>query len=395
MFGRKGRSINYQSQAAELSALKAEFPWLAKDCFSQCLQQALKDLETAYRNFFAGRAGYPSPRKKFINDAMRFPQAYESVKTLPDGTKKLGKPMIVVGRDRIKLPKFGWIPYVRHRRPKGILKSATVSKEGDYWYISLLYEEEIKDLVIGSEKATALDYGVEQPLTEPNGNIIALPRVSPAERKKLAKLQRKLARTKKGSNGRKAAKSKVRCLTSKFARRREDGAHKATTDLVKSHDMIAIEALKMKNMTASAAGTVEAPGTNVRAKAGLNRSLLDINFGRIRQFLDYKGKWYGCRIEAVPAQYSSQACPQCNCINKENRPSRSVFKCIACGYTGNADAVAAQNILNRAYARLIGEAVRQLDWPVGIPVIGRQANANRRRQRQSPCKSQAAIPIAA
>ena len=98
-------------------------------------------------------------------------------------------------------------------------------------------------------------------------------------------------------------------------------------------------------MTASAAGTVEEPGRNVRAKAGLNRSMLDIAPAQIRQMLAYKAEWHGSRLVAVPAAYTSQRCSVCGHVHVGNRLSQAEFRCRACCHEDNADLNAAKNIL--------------------------------------------------
>jgi putative transposase len=107
-------------------------------------------------------------------------------------------------------------------------------------------------------------------------------------------------------------------------------------------------------MTASAAGTVDAPGKNVRAKAALNRTLLRNGWSLARSMLEYKAQWHGALLVAVPPAYTSQQCSACRHIAAENRPRQALFRCVACGHTENADRNAARNILRRANEMLAG-----------------------------------------
>ncbi|AFG42634.1 RNA-guided endonuclease TnpB family protein [Escherichia coli] len=140
---------------------------------------------------------------------------------------------------------------------------------------------------------------------------------------------------------------------------RRDYLHKVTTTVSKNHAMIVIEDLKVSNMSKSAAGTVSLPGRNVRAKSGLNRSILDQGWYEIRRQLAYKQLWRGGQVLAVPPAYTSQRCVCCGHTAKENRLSQSKFRCQVCGYTANADVNGARNILAAGHAVLAcGEMVQ-------------------------------------
>ena len=169
----------------------------------------------------------------------------------------------------------------------------------------------------------------------------------PDEPSKLARLQRSLSRKVKGSRNRAKARIRLAGLQARIARRRRDATHKATTKLAKSHGLIVIEDLRVKAMTASARGTLEAPGRNVKAKAGLNRALLNVGFGEIRRQLAYKCRWYGSRLLAVNPAHTSQQCSRCGYVAADNRRSQAVFRCLSCGHAAHADTDAASNTLAR------------------------------------------------
>jgi transposase len=122
--------------------------------------------------------------------------------------------------------------------------------------------------------------------------------------------------------------------------------------LADSHGLIVFEALKIKNMTASAKGTLEEPGTNVAQKAGLNRAILEVGWGTIMRYTAEAAARTGSTVIKVPVAYSSQTCPSCRHVSAANRPERSRFVCLSCGHTGHADQVAAENLLARGLADL-------------------------------------------
>jgi len=175
------------------------------------------------------------------------------------------------------------------------------------------------------------------------GNL-HLPAATAKEERRLRYIQRQAARRTKGSKRRKRSIERVAKLRRHIANRRKDAAHKVTTKLATTHRVIAIEDLRVKNMTASARGTVSEPGRNVRAKAGLNRSFLANGPADLRRMLAYKCERSGATLVAVHAAYTSQTCSRCQHRAAENRESE-VFRCVSCGLQRSADHNAALNIL--------------------------------------------------
>ena len=163
--------------------------------------------------------------------------------------------------------------------------------------------------------------------------------------KKLASLQRKLSRRTKFSANWQKLKKRIQRLHRKIADVRNDFLHKLSTTISKNHAIVVMEGLKVRNMSRSASGTLDAPGKNVRAKAGLNKSILDQGWFEFRRQLVYKLAWLGGALLIVPPQYTSQTCSRCGCVDRANRPTQAKFKCTACGFELNADHNAALNIL--------------------------------------------------
>lgn len=329
--------IPYTKMASWLVEWKnsPEMQWL-KDAPSQPLQQSLKDLERAYKNFFQKRAAFPRFKKRGQNDAFRYPQ----------GVKLDQK------NSRIFLPKLGWLRYRNSRQVTGIVRNVTVSQSCGKWYISIQTESEVSTPVHPSASMVGLDAGVAKLATLSDGTVFEPVNSFQKKQKKLARLQRQLSRKVKFSNNWQKQKRKIQRLHSRIANIRRDYLHKVTTTISKKHAMIVIEDLKVSNMSRSAAGTVSQPGRNVRAKSGLNRSILDQGWYEMRRQLEYKQLWRGGQVLAVPPAYTSQRCACCGHTAKENRLSQSKFRCPVCEYTANADVNGARNILAAGHAVL-------------------------------------------
>ena len=169
------------------------------------------------------------------------------------------------------------------------------------------------------------------------------------DRETLAKMQRRLSRCQKGSGEWKRRSSILSNFQGRERVRNRNECHRMTTAIVREYGHIAVEKLSIGNMTRSAAGTVEEPGTNVNAKSGLNRESLTQTWGLMRQQLAYKAIWAGRRYVEVDPRYTSQTCNSCGMIDRENRKGK-VFRCVACGFTLDADVNAARNILRKSLA---------------------------------------------
>lgn len=285
------RRLTAFDQMEELIALKREFPFV-KEPPSQTLQQAIHDLHKAFKNFFEGRAGFPAFRRKGQNDSFRYPDPKQ----------------IKIEGERIFLPKAGWTRMVMHRPVEGKVKNVTVSEVAGDWFVSIQVEHELAVSPVNHGAEIGIDFGGVQPIVLSDGKVIDLPRTTAADRKRLADAQRVVARRQKCSRNRVRARRRVARLQARYARRRKDALHKATTMIAKNHGVIVIENLKVAAMTRSGRGTVEAPGTLVQKRANENRSLLDVSPRMIRTMLEYKAPWYGSRIIVVDPAQTSQCC---------------------------------------------------------------------------------------
>ena len=172
----------------------------------------------------------------------------------------------------------------------------------------------------------------------------------------------------------------MRNVHSKIANVRKDYLHKLTTQLSKSHATIVLEDLKVANMSQSAKGTKDKPGRYVKAKSGLNRSILDQGWFEFKRQLTYKQLWRGGKVVMIPANHTSQQCSQCGHICSLNRQSQSVFMCQACNHSSNADINAAKNILAAGHAVIAcGETLR--------PAVRRKSKLKAGSLKQEPSQA--------
>jgi transposase len=161
------------------------------------------------------------------------------------------------------------------------------------------------------------------------------------EAERLLRLQRRLARARRGSNRRRKVRTLIGGLKSRDADRRKDWVEKTTTGFARRFEVIRVENLNVKGMTCTARGTMEKPGRNVAQKAGLNRGILKSGWGLLVTGLEQKAPG---RVEKVKAAYTSQTCNACEHIAAQSRKSQAAFVCVACGHRADADVNAARNI---------------------------------------------------
>ena len=161
-----------------------------------------------------------------------------------------------------------------------------------------------------------------------------------------------MSRKKKFSCNWRKAKARVRKIHVRIGNVRRDYLHQTSAAIGQNHALVFVEDLKVRNMSRSAAGTVDAPGRNVRAKSNLNRAILDQGWSEFRRQLGYKLEWNGGWLVTVPPHNTSRICPGCGHTAAENRPTQALFRCVKCGFEDNADLVGAINIRSRGMQML-------------------------------------------
>jgi len=338
--------IGYVAMAANLPIWKREpgTEWL-KEAPSQALQHALKDLDKAYQNFFAKRAGYPRFKRKGNGDSFRYPEPKQIKLDEANG--------------RLFLPKLGWLRYRNSRDVWGEVRNVTVSQSGGKWFASIQTRREVEQPVPKATTAIGIDVGIARFATMNDGDFIAPLNSFKKHQQRLARYQRRMSRKVKFSNNWKKAKARVQRIHARIANARRDFLHKASTTISNNHALVCVEDVQVRNMSRSSKGTIEQAGRKVSQKSGLNRAILDQGWGEFRRQLDYKMVWNGGMLLAVPPHHTSQTCPRCGHVSKDNRRTQAQFLCVGCGYENHADVVGAINILARGHRVLAcGEMAR-------------------------------------
>jgi putative transposase len=342
-----GISLGYNQQGArELTEAKAALAWLAEP-HCNVLQQALRDLDRAYRNFFAGRAGFPRFKRRGRHDSFRI-QARASA---PIRVRRLNRRC-----GEVTIPKLGTVRFRWSRKPIGDIRHLTVSRDTLGWNIALCCDQHAEQPARHPGPAVGIDRGVSATVALSTGDLLYCPGLPPGQAGRLERLARKAGRQETARRRRPAEQRRrsarhqrtldaIAGLRAREARIRRDFHHKLTTDLAKNHGLVVIEDLRVQSMTRSAKGTIEQPGVKVAQKRGLNRAVLAQGWGEIATMLDYKTAQRGGLLVKVPAAYTSQTCSRCGVVDGASRRSQAIFACVACGHTANADVNAARNIL--------------------------------------------------
>jgi putative transposase len=322
---------------------KTEERSFLKTAPSQSLQQTAKALDRAFRDAFdKNQPNKRIPRFKRAGRSeagVKFPQGV----TLDENNQV------------IFFPKLGWVKYIKSRKIEGTIKNVTITRHAGKYFVSIQTEREVAQPQHPAKTAIGIDMGIKRFATLSDGTVVEPISSFKSVEEKLAKEQRKLKNKVKFSSNWKKQQSVIREIYTKIAYVRNDFLHKSSNNISKSHAMIVLEDLKISNMSKSAKGTLDNPGRQVKQKSGLNKAILDQGWGEFRRQLEYKQQWRGGIVLAVPPQYTSQTCPCCAYVSKENRKTQAGFLCIDCGYQEHADLVAALNILRAGHARLACE----------------------------------------
>jgi putative transposase len=335
-----------------------DWEWL-NDLPAQATQQILKHYLRAWDRYFRGVAGPPRFKPRSFNMAVDVPQAAKlNIKRL---SRRWGRVQIpFVGQVR-----FRWtrpLPGVSRDCP-GRITGARLVTDSLGWHICFRIEEPAVAVPPNPGPPVGIDRGVVHTLALSDGRTLDMPSLlTPGERRRMLGLERKAARqqlTTRRSwdpgdlmpprSGRcRRTTVQIAALRAREARRREDWLHKrTTTDLAKSHGLIVVEQLRVADMTRSAHGTIKQPGKNARSKAGLNRAILGMAWGRAERMLAYKCPLFGGTLVKVDPRNSSIECSRCGHVATQNRITQAAFRCLACGYVACADTNAARVVLKR------------------------------------------------
>lgn len=352
--------VNLINKIPELRK-KPECAFLENSSNGVSLQQKVRDLGDAWGKFFNKKEQAKLKQKPFRARKPRFfklsdggevqlrplmprfkkkSDGYDSIRIL-----QFGRYCWVKG-NQVKLPNdIGVVKFRKSQNIVGEIKDVTISKHVGKWYVSFGAENTVEAPVHPSKSAVGIDLGVKKLITTSSGQVFDPINSFKANQVKLARLQRKLRKKNKFSQNWKKLNLKINTLHHHIANIRHDYLHKVTTTLSKNHAMIVVEDLKVANMSKSAKGSIEKKGKNVKAKSGLNKSILDQGWSMLVNMLVYKQQWRGGLLVKVDPKYTSQTCSSCGHVAKENRLTQANFSCVECSFGENADINASRNIL--------------------------------------------------
>jgi putative transposase len=330
--GRKS-APGYLAQCRQLTQARAEYAWLAAG--SQMVQQQ------ALRDFAHARTAFLDPRNPARRPTWRKAGRDEGFRIVGKRGQQWDVRRLSRNVGEVRIPKAGWVRFRWSRQvPPGVKSYRVTLDRSGRWHVAFAAVPEPVPAP-GNSQVAGIDRGVTVSAVLSTGEMLSVPGLSPARQRRVRRLQRKLARAKRGSGRRARVKLAIAKLKARQADIRKDWAEKTTTDLARRFDLIRVENLNIRGMTRSAKGTVARPGRNVAQKAGLNRGILASGWGLLVRRLQDKAPG---RVEKVSPAYTSQCCSACGHIAAESRKSQALFACVACSFACNADVNAARNI---------------------------------------------------
>jgi putative transposase len=365
--GKSPSAIDLHRELNRLKGLPKEqggIPWAYK--ISKCaFQESLRDLDMGFKRFFQKLGRYP----RFKSRDRAAPHFRLTGTIRLEGT-------------HIQLPRIGRVriaPGDRGYAPAGEYGSVSLIQEQGRWFASVRMDRRVEHLPdLSTPAEVGIDLGVRKLAMLSDGTRYENPQALQKAAARLRRAQKALSRSQRASARRRKKRERVACLHGRVANLRRDALHKATRGIVSRFKVVAIEDLRVKNMTRSARGSVEQPGKRVRQKAGLNRVLLDASFAEFRRQLEYKLAWRGGRVVAVPSAYTSQ---RCSCCGSSNAPGTSeVYACAACGARIDRDFNAARNILAAASCTEAQNARGAGVRPGGVRTAGQSALKRERKR---------------
>jgi putative transposase len=325
----RGKMPGFTEKCRQLTEARRENPWLAAGSVI-VQQQSLRDFAQAMVYFFNGTHGRPTWRKAGRHEGFR-------VVALRKGdihrlSRRVGA---------VRLPKVGWVRFRWSRQVPTDVRSCRVTLDpAGRWHVAFAAIPSTIDGP-GTGDVVGIDRGITVSAALSTGERLRVKGLTQHERKRAVRLQRKLSRSKRGSRRGRRTRLALARVRAKETDRRKDWVEKTSTDLARRFDTIRVENLNIRNMTGSAHGTLEHPGQKVRAKAGLNRAILQSGWGKLVHRLQEKAPG---RVERIHPAFTSQRCSACGHIAADSRESQALYRCVVCGFTCNADVNAARNI---------------------------------------------------
>jgi len=340
--------VRYGTQSAQLTDIRALRPDIARWSFSS-QQATLRRLEVAFQAFFrrvkvGETPGYPRFKATQRFDSLEWPKDGDGCRWHPEAA-------------RVYLQGIGHVKVTAHRAVEGRVKTLSVKREGHRWFLVLSCDDVPAKPLEPAGKAVGIDVGITSFATTSEGCHIDNPRFGRQAAGNLARAQQVLARKKRGSANRRAARETVAAWHRKVTNQRRDFHQKTARALVNDYDVICVEGLSVTNMVrrVKPQPDPENPGgflpNGQAAKAGLNRSISDAGWAQFVSILAAKAEEAGRQMISVNPRHTSQMCARCGHVAPGNRVHQAVFRCRSCGHEAHADVNAARNILRAGLAR--------------------------------------------
>lgn len=334
LYEKENKSTNAIEQHKELNSLKQEqFPWMYE--VSKCApQEALRDLDKAFRNFYRGlktgnKVGFPKFKKKGGHDSFRLTGC------------------IKVMEKAVQLPRLGVVKLKEKPKVNGRILSATVSRDADRWYVSLTVEQDITEPEPVKGEVVVIDFGLKHFAVFSTGEVEDAPNPLKKHLKLLRKRSKQHSRKQKGSNNRKKSAMKFARFHRKIRNIRTDYIHKFTSNLAKTKQEIVIEDFSVKELM---------------AKGRFSRHFTDIAIGEAKRMLEYKTKWYGSVLTKVPKFHSvNNICSNCGIANNKIPPVVKQWTCTNCGTQHSRSENSAKNLRKLREINTVHDILRDLE----------------------------------
>jgi putative transposase len=348
-------SISYNDQSVQLPVIKEIRPEY-KEIYSQILQDTLKRVDKAFKNFFqrvkkGEKAGYPRFQGYDRYDSFCYPQI----------EKLKGKPIVTIENGKVILPKIGHIKVKQHRPLEGKAKTCTIKREGDSWYIVFTCEVEMQKKLPYTDLAIGIDMGLKHFMTDSNGDVVDNPRFFRKSHGRLKKKQQRLSKRRNKSHRRKRSARLVGKGHKTVRNQRRDFHHKEARVLVETYETIIFEDLRVHHMLKRPKALLDENGNDLpngaAAKGGLNKSILDAGWGNFIELVKHKAEYAGVTVMQVDPSKTSQICSACQSVGEHKDLSVRTHVCEHCGVVLDRDKNAARNILDRGLGRSPRETV--------------------------------------